>query len=153
MVPVFGLPSLSPLTNNRTIVVMYRGPYFLMKYFGPSGTFTVSVSKLNGMLLSQFSRLLGLIEKLNFLFSDKNEKDDKEGKKDEGDKKKRSWITEKWQKIIKSNFFQKTLGFLKSLATVNFITQLLTFLILLRMGIFQTFIPFIVSSYSQVKFY
>ena len=30
------LRSLNPLTNNRLIAVMYRGPYFLMSYFGGS---------------------------------------------------------------------------------------------------------------------
>lgn len=36
------LRSLSPLTNNRTIVVMYRGPYFLMKYFGGSNAYAAN---------------------------------------------------------------------------------------------------------------
>lgn len=32
------LRSLNPETTNRVIVVMYRGPYFLMRYFGGSAT-------------------------------------------------------------------------------------------------------------------
>jgi hypothetical protein len=38
---VHTLRSLNPLTTNRVLVVMFRGPYFLMRYFGgKEGTYT-----------------------------------------------------------------------------------------------------------------
>lgn len=36
---VHTLRSLNPLTTNRVICVMYRGPYFLMHYFGPKNAY------------------------------------------------------------------------------------------------------------------
>lgn len=36
------LKSLNPLTTNRTIVVMYRGPYFLQHYFGGKNAYATN---------------------------------------------------------------------------------------------------------------
>lgn len=56
------LRSLNPMTTNRVMVVMYRGPYFLMKYFnetnpydpsGPFGTYKKLIEYYNTQITVQ----------------------------------------------------------------------------------------------------
>lgn len=118
---------------------------FLMKFFGSTGTLVKAFDKImTDTVMVQLIQLIRIVDALYSKATGQWKKEEKE-KDPESEKKKKHWITEKWQKIIKSNFFQKALGFLKSMATTNFITTLLTFLVLLKMGILQRFIPFIIS--------
>lgn len=118
---------------------------FLMKFFNYGGVLPKAISKvLEETVMIQLIQLLKIVDNLADKLTVRLKDDEKNEEKD-SEKKKKSWIVDKWQKIIKSNFFQKTIGFLKSLASVSFVTTLLTFLVLLRMGIIQRFIPFIIS--------
>ncbi len=141
------LPDLTkPLTKKiKEGKIMMEKLYmpFMDLYFDTEGTVTNTVTLVGNKLVD---KLLKMIEVMQGLYKETEEKNETERKKeDPQEEKKRSWIMERWQKIIKLGFFQKTLGFLKGLASVSFITELLTFLILLRLGIFQRFLPLIVS--------
>jgi hypothetical protein len=119
---------------------------FLMKFFGPTGVLVKAFDKImTDTVMVQLIQLIRIVDALYSKATGQWKKDEKDKKEEAPDGKKKHWITEKWQKVIKSNFFQKTMGFLKSMATTNFITTLLTFLVLLKMGILQRFIPFIIS--------
>jgi len=143
VLPDFNKPLSKELKKEQTKVDKIYTP-FLMKFLGNNGMFTLAIKGLHNMLITRFTRLIEIVEKVYGASIDGN-KQDKKNEPSDGDKKKSHWITEKWQKVIKSNFFQKTLGFLKGLASVSFITELIVFLVLLRMGIIQKFLPWILG--------
>ena len=137
--PDASIPQTKVLKKEKEKVDKIYGP-FMMKFFSSTGSFTLALKTLHNQLMVQLTNMLDAMDVVATNTGDAQKFNEKEKTPDK-EKKKQSWISEKWQKVIKSNFFQKTLGFLKGLASVNFITQLLTFLILLRMGIIQKFLP------------
>ena len=143
VMPDFNKPLSKELKKEEIKVNKIYTP-FMIKFFGGNGMFTMAIKGLHKMLITRFTRLIEIVEKV-YGETESGNKFDKKNEPKDGDKKKQSWITEKWQKVIKSNFFQKTLGFLKGMASVSFITTLITFLILLRMGIIQKFLPWFLS--------
>ena len=143
VMPDFNKPLNKELKKEEMKVDKIYTP-FMIKFFGGNGMFTMAIKGLHNMLITRFTRLIEIVEDVYGEAQAGNKFDKKNEPKDQ-DKKKQSWITEKWQKVIKSNFFQKTLGFLKGMASVSFITTLITFLILLRMGIIQKFLPWFLS--------
>ena len=143
VMPDFNKPLSKELKKEEIKVNKIYTP-FMIKFFGGNGMFTMAIKGLHNMLITRFTRLIEIVEKV-YGETESGNKFDKKNEPKDGDKKKQSWITEKWQKVIKSNFFQKTLGFLKGMASVSFITTLITFLILLRMGIIQKFLPWFLS--------
>lgn len=140
------LPDLTkPLTKKlkeESIKIEKLYVPFMESFFGQNnGAFTTAVSNMVDDILN---KLANMFEVMQGLYQEAEETNERERRKeDPQEEKKKSWIMEKWQKVIKTGFFQKTLGFLKGLASVDFITQVLTFLLLLRLGIFQRFFPLI----------
>ena len=140
--PDFNKPA-KKLKEEKNVLDKIYGP-FLLKFLGGTGVFTMAIKKLHNEIMDNFMRLIEVVEKV-YGASALGNKQAEDNEVTDGDKKKEHWITEKWQKVIKSNFFQKTLGFLKGLASVSFITELIVFLVLLRMGIIQKFLPWIIG--------
>jgi hypothetical protein len=142
------LPDLTkPLTKKmkeESIKIEKLYSPFMESFFGQNnGAFTLAVGNMVDNILN---KLANMFEVMQGLYKESEETNERERRKEDPQKeKKRSWIMEKWQKVIKTGFFQKTLGFLKGMASVDFITQVLTFLLLLRLGIFDRFLPLITS--------
>lgn len=143
VMPDLGKLSGKELKKEKIKVDKIYGP-FLMHFLGNNGIFTIALKRLHNMLITRFTRLIEIVEKVYGEAEDGNKRD-KKNEEPGSEKKKKSWINEKWQKVIKNGFFQKTLGLLKGLASVSFITELLMFIVLLRMGIIQKFLPWIAA--------
>jgi len=117
---------------------------FAMKFF------SAKKDKLSKIFLPVFLSFLKLYLKLT---KDKNlenieEKDDNK-KNDPQDKKKDkedSIIRKAYLKLFKNKFFTTLLGSVKKIASASFISELLTFLILLKYGVFNFFIPVLLST-------
>jgi hypothetical protein len=140
-------PLTKQLKTEQTKVDKVYAP-FLLKFFGAQGTFTNTLKSMNNMLITRFTRLLEIMEGI-YDGTKTNNGIIKKGQEPEGDKKKQHWIIDKWQKIIKLGFFQKALGFLKGMATTSFITDIIIFLVLLKMGILQRFVPFLLNTVAS----
>ena len=57
-----------------------------------------------------------------------------------GDKTKWDKTKDLWHKIVKTGFFQKSLGFFKRMVSTSFISQLVMIFVLLKTGLLKTFI-------------
>jgi len=68
--------------------------------------------------------------------------------KSEKDKKKKADTL--WQKALKSKFFDKTMGFLKRMASMSFISQIVMLFVLLKTGILGAFLPWALSMVGSV---
>lgn len=142
------LPDLTkPLTKKmkeESIKIEKLYSPFMESFFGQNnGAFTLAVGNMVDNILN---KLANMFEVMQGLYKESEETNERERRKEDPQReKKESWIMERWQRVIKTGFFQQTLGFLKGIASVNFITQVLTFLLLLRLGIFQRFFPLITS--------
>lgn len=109
--------------------------------------FVTKKSKLIQALLPIFLKFIMMYTKLT---KDKtlpeNISKDNEKTKNEKEKKETSTIRKFYIKLINSRFFQKLLSFVQRIATTSFITEFLTFLILLKYGVFNFFIPVLLST-------
>jgi len=109
--------------------------------------FVTKKSKLIQVLLPIFLKFIMMYTKLT---KDKtlpeNISKDNEKTKNEKEKKETSTIRKFYIKLINSRFFQKLLSFVQRIATTSFITEFLTFLILLKYGVFNFFIPILLST-------
>jgi hypothetical protein len=141
--PDFSKPLTKELKKEKIKIDKIYKP-FLMKFFGGNGIFTSALKGLHNMLMTNLMKLIDIVGKVYGSAEAGNEQD-KKNEEPEKEKKKKQWLTEKAQKLYKSQFFQKTLGFLKGMASVSFITELLVFLMLLRMGVIQKFLPWILG--------
>lgn len=117
---------------------------FLSKFMGASGYISKAIGDMQTALTTQLARM---IEVLGSLLDKTNEDSDENKKnKPKPDKKKQNEETDKrWYNIVKGKWFEKAAGFLSKLVSVNFITMLLGFIIMLRMGLLQMVLPWLLE--------
>jgi phage-related protein len=117
---------------------------FLSKFVGQEGFVTKAIVDMQTALSLRLVRMIEILEKLFDTTDDENNENKKNQPKP--DKKKQKEETEKkWYKIIKGKWFEKAAGFLSKLVSVNFITMLLGFIIMLRMGLLQMVLPWLLE--------
>jgi len=117
---------------------------FLSKFFASTGTVPKAILDLQTALSLRLVRMIQILEDLFEKTVDDSAVAAKLAPKPD-EKKKKEETDKRWYKIVKGKWFEKAAGFLKSLASVNFLTQLLGFIILLRMGLLQMVLPWLLS--------
>jgi hypothetical protein len=140
---VFPDPTMGMTKKMKETNQMVKSIYtpFLSHFFGKEGVLTREVRVFRSDVMSQ---LMKMVEALYSIFeiASGDLKLNQDNTDPESLKKKKKESSEKWYtKVIKFKWFEKVSGWIKGLATTSWITELITFVILLRMGILQRFLP------------
>lgn len=132
------------IRSKKTEVDKVYNP-FMSKFLGDNGVITNTLTSIKDILNLRFLGFEDMLdEQLVNQEKERKARERLEPTKDEQSRDKKA--KKKWYQVLfKNKFFDSALGFLKSMATTSFLSEILALFIMLRMGLLQPVIKMVAN--------